>query len=47
MTHIKKVSVAAASSDGGKFDPAGAVFLQIWAVVFAFILQGALGSKAR
>jgi len=44
MAHIKIVSVAAAASS---LDPFASAFLGLWAFVFAFILQGALGSKAQ
>lgn len=44
MKHMKKVSVATAASS---LDPVAAVFLEVWAFMFAFILQGALGSKSQ
>ncbi|MCX5758226.1 MAG: hypothetical protein NTU83_06915 [Candidatus Hydrogenedentes bacterium] len=43
MRHIKHITVAKASAE--KIDPAGSVFLQIWAVVMTTILMGAFGMK--
>jgi len=40
MKHIKRISVAKASSD-----PFGMIFLQLWATVFFTILTGAFGGK--
>jgi hypothetical protein len=43
MSHLKPVTKPSASIPGKAIDPAGAVFLQIWAAVMMFILTGAFG----
>ena len=45
MRHIEPVTVARAVATGGKIDPAGAVFLQVWAAVMSWILLGAFGKE--
>ena len=45
MAHIKRVSVSTAAVEDKALDPLGAAFLQVWAFVFLWILQGAFGSK--
>ena len=45
MRHIEAVTVARAVTTGDKIDPAGSVFLQVWAAVMAWILLGAFGKE--
>ena len=47
MAHIKKISVSTAAIEDKQLDPLGAAFLQLWAFVFIWILQGAFGSKGQ
>ena len=45
MRHVNRVTVARAVATEDKMDPAGAVFLQVWAAVMAWILLGAFGKE--
>lgn len=45
MAHIKKITVSKAAVEDKQMDPIGAVFLQIWLLVFTWILAGAFTSK--
>jgi len=45
MRHVRKISLAKASVGEKDMDPAGMVFIQIWASVMSMILVGAFGGK--
>lgn len=45
MRHVKKISLAKANTSEKGMDPAGYIFLQIWASVMSMMLFGAFGGK--
>jgi hypothetical protein len=45
MVHIKSVTISKAAVAEKQMDPAGTIFLSIWAFVFMWILMGAFSDK--
>jgi hypothetical protein len=45
MRHVRKLSEVKVPVPDKAMDPAGAIFLQIWAAVMGAILFGAFGGK--